>query len=247
MTSKAAYPKMTLAMRRSALALALTLLTGLCRAEGYRKGQFELSLNPGAYIPIGLTGSIMSPSAGVQLAAGYQFSNWGTAGFEFGYDPAHREGGVTTGRFSEDFNQDGTADVVGFSSDIKEKYLQFTPYFKLGQWLDVLQVRFRPYMIGGMGLYQEWFNGGTMTVAGKDQLTDKPVPTLFRPISSAGNAFLGINAGAGFEIQIDENAALGFDLRYARIFKPVYNAQFLIPSLRIMYLFGAEVDSRSRF
>ncbi len=225
-------------MKYGLLALTLLLAAGPASADdGYRTGRFELGLNPGAYIPVGLTGAIMSPSAGIQLSAGYQMTKWGTAGVELGYDPGHTEGGLTEGPLSSDFNGSGSVEVVPFSSNVKEKYLQFTPYFKLGEWFDVDTVKFRPYAIYGMGLYQEWFNSGTAIISGNDQVSGHSVGPVYQPIQSAGNAFFGLNTGAGFEIQVDENAAIGFDLRYARIFKPVYNAQFVIPSLRLMYLF----------
>jgi opacity protein-like surface antigen len=220
------------------LALVLAVFPGRALADdGYRTGRFELGLNPGAYIPVGISGSLMSPSGGIQLSVGYQYNKWSTFGAELGYDPGHTEGGITKGPASADFNNSGSVEVVPFTSNVKEKFLQFTPTYKLGQWFDINAVKFRPYIIGGLGLYQEWFNSGFLTVNGSDQTTNKPVGPVVLPVQSAGNAYFGLNTGAGFEIQVDENAALGFDLRYARIFKPLYNAQFIIPSLRIMYLF----------
>ena len=230
------------------LAVLLAVLPRQARCDdGYRTGRFEMGLNPGIYIPVGVTSSLLGNSVGVQLTGGYQFNKWGTAGFEFGYAPNHSRGGITKGPYSYDYNGDGLNDRVGFSSDVREKFLQFAPFFKFGQWVDIVQIKARPYVIGGMGLYQQWFNKGTETIAGRDSVSGKNVGPIVQPISSAGNAFLGLNIGAGFEIQVDENAAMGFDLRYTRIIKPVYHAQFIIPSLRIMYLFGAGVDSRARF
>ncbi len=205
--------------------------------EGYRTGRWDMSLNPGWAIPIGTTGSLLGKSLDLQLTVGYQFHQWLTGGVELGYQTSHKVQGVTAGPMAADFGRDGVLDSVPFGSDVTEKYLRFTPFIKVGQWLDVVAYRFRPYLISGLGLYQQWFNSGTVTINGNDSVSGHLVGPIINPVRSAGNAYFGFNAGGGFDIQVDETASVGFDLRYSQVCRPLYNAQFLTPSIRFLYLF----------
>jgi opacity protein-like surface antigen len=221
-----------------ALALILTALPSFASVnEGYRVGRWEVSLNPGVAIPLGATSDEMSNSGVVQLVAGYQFNEYLNFGAELGWQFNHRWGGQTAGQFAQDFDKDGIDDRAPFSSNIHEKILGLSPAVKLGQWVDVLSYKFRPYLTMSAGFYHAWTNSGTTVVQGNDQISGKLVGPIITTYDTSSNSYFGFSGGGGLDILVDENAAVGFDLRYSRITKPYEDLEFLTPSLRISYLF----------
>jgi opacity protein-like surface antigen len=220
--------------------LVLTLLLAASpalAAEGYRTGRFELSLDPGAAIPLESTSDQLKNAVTLQITGAYQFHQWATAGLEMGWQFGHHLGGQTSGQLAEDYTGDGIADRVSFGSNIREKVFQLYPFIKVGQWTDVVAYKFRPYLLFGAGLYHVWTNSGNIVIEGYDQISGKHVGPVTKSQDTSSNSYFGFNTGGGFEVQVDENAAIGFDLRFSRVIKPYDDFQFLTPSLRILYLF----------
>jgi len=240
LTEASNFPRMV-PMKRILLSLALGLAALPAGAqsadEGYRTGRWEISLNPGWAVPVGATNDLMKTSMALTATGAYQFHRLGTAGLELGWQFNHHEGGMTAGQLSQDFDRDGLNDRVAFGSNIHQKILQLTPFLKFGQWMDVLSYKFRPYLLVGAGFYHTWANSGTININGTDQISGKPVGPIALTRDTASNSYFGFNSGGGFEVQVDETAALGFDLRFSRIVKTYEDLEFIVPSIRIIYLF----------
>jgi opacity protein-like surface antigen len=222
------------------LALLALLLPVVCAAsvnDAYREGRWEMSLDPGIAVPLGASYDLMGNSGVLQLTGAYQFNSYLSAGAQLGWQFNHRWGGFTAGQISQDYDNDGIADRVPFASSIHEKILNLSPIVKVGRWVDVLSYKFRPFLVSSMGFYHAWTNSGTLTVNGNDQISGKQVGPIVYNYDTSSNSYFGFSAGGGIDVQLDENAAVGLDLRYSRIIKPYEDLEFLTPSLRIVYLF----------
>ena len=230
---------------RLLLASALALLAARASAaggyydKGYRTGKWDIGLHPGWAIPISKTSDVMGTSWAMTFNGGYQFADAATVGIDWGWQFKHKVHGTARpgGEYAADYDGDGSVDVVPFNSTIHYVIMNLTPFIKVGPWLEGFGYHWRPYGVAGAGFYHEWTNSGTVDIQGNDRVSGNPVgPVIFRRDTSS-NSYLGVNVGTGFEVQVDENADVGFDLRYTRIFRPIYDWDFITPSIRVLYLF----------
>ncbi len=224
-------------MRAIVAAGILVWLCGPASAQGFREGQWELSLEPGWAVPVGPVGDRMGSAWTLALDAGYQVNDFATVGLQWGIQAGRRVFGVTTGDYAADYDGDGVADKVPFSSNVREALMNLTPYLKAGPWLDAGGYKWRPFGVIGGGWYREWLGAGTLVIAGQDETSGRQVGPLSVGRDNSVNSFFGVNAGGGFDFQIDDNAALGVDVRYIRVFHPVFDLEFVNPTFRIIYLF----------
>jgi opacity protein-like surface antigen len=222
---------------RAALLLCLILPSSARAYEGYRSGKFDLNLNTGWAVPVGFAGDRMATSWSLALGPSYQMDDYVAVGIEWGFQFKHRVNGRTSGDFSEDFNADGKADRISFSSNIRSTIMTFMPFLKAGPWLEAFSYKIRPFGMLGAGLFHEWTTGGDVLVDGDESITGNHIHAAFRRDQSS-NSYLGMQAGAGFDIVIDDTASVGLDLRYLRGARPGRDLQFIKPAFRVSYLFN---------
>lgn len=102
-------------------------------------------------------------------------------------------------------------------------------FAKLGPWLQATdQASMRPYVVLGGGLYAEFGKGGEASWSG------------LRPdVSAPGslNAYLGVNAGAGWEMTFSDGGAIGLEVSYHRFFRPGGDYVAVVPALNLSYRF----------
>lgn len=234
----------TIALVRGVLAAALLLTaaradaTRFALGEGYRTGKFDLGLSPGWAIPVGTAGDYLKTSFVLNVTGAYQFDDYASAGLEVGWQFKHSVTGNTKyPELARDYNNDGFVDHVPFGSNMRDTILHLTPFLKVGPWLEAFGYRWRPFMLAGAGLYEESVSSGRIVVSGNDERSGNGIGPVNIDRDSSVNAFFGFNVGPGFEVQIEDNAAIGFDLRYSRVFRPIAAFDFIEPSIRILYLF----------
>lgn len=103
--------------------------------------------------------------------------------------------------------------------------LHLTPQIRLATRRSAANGRsFSPYAIAGLGLYQTQtdvkVNAGPFTTESDDDETD-----------------MGINLGAGINLETSRSFVIGVDVRYHQIFNQGQDAKFLIPTLRLSYFY----------
>ena len=117
-----------------------------------------------------------------------------------------------------------------YAIDFSRQIYYAAPSIKIGYWMD----RFRPYVLGGLGWYS--VRQRTQATLVFDPFSDSSPGGPFTT-SDDQASYTGMHLGAGIDVHVGGNGAIGLEMRYHRIFKPGDPISLVSPGLRFSYLF----------
>lgn len=221
---------MTRSLRLLLLLLALpTAAHARFRLEprhiGVEERPWEFAVAPGMAIPNAAMGDVFKPSFLLQISGEYRLLRYLSAGIEGGYDFGHK--------FEGEHQRTGP-----FTSDIHLHVFQLTPFLRLGKDFSWDYRAFRPYAIGGMGLYFDNRTSGTVI--------QKNTGLRTATAGSRAQGHFGFNVGAGFSFRPTTRWRLGTEVRYHQYFqrddidgngKAQDAIKYIAPTARVYFLF----------
>ncbi|MBI4423297.1 MAG: hypothetical protein HY554_06200 [Elusimicrobia bacterium] len=228
--------------------LALALWGGPARAqrgswslekppEDYEGPSWALSYDSGYAAPGGPDAPSVEPSVLFQASLERQVASALAAGLELGHQFGHKLKGELAGRYPVDGDGDGQRDFVRFDSDVKVKVFHLAPYARLGKVFGRRGgLRLKHTVSVGAGLYYRTWNEGTLTLFGPGSagaLLDG------RNVDFGGSrsTHFGVSFGSALDFLFREGMSLGAELRYHNLFDPLHDIGYLVPTLRITFLF----------
>ncbi|HVO32583.1 MAG TPA: hypothetical protein VMU17_01630 [Elusimicrobiota bacterium] len=225
-------------MRRHTQLLSAMLIfaaSGNVRAE---KGQTELTLEPGAAMPISTAGDYAGHSFELDASHFFDFHEVAAFGWEAGYLFSSTFGGTLPSKVVPTVQGVANPGNLSFSSDLSLSILHVTPEFKFGPTLAWAPFKVNPFLIGGGGLYWTHYQSGTLMVTGAlpggGTLSNTPVA-----YGGGNDVNGGFNVGGGLSLEFPQNWSVGAEVRYHHIYygKGVNDTSYIVPSVRFSLLF----------
>lgn len=244
-------------MKRLSIAAALvlsSLLFGVCPLYAESSAPWQVNLDGGLSMPVGSmdehgfsvkSSDFLKNSGAIRGGAFYQATDWIAAGMEAQYSLGHNIDGHT------DFNGPGYVLRESVSSDVDVHVFHLGPSVKIGPRIATGGATVRPYLIANIGWSHVWWPDGTGQITLSDNFGNSlSSPSL--PIAGHSDDYFGLQGGGGIEWLFSNNVVLGLEARYYRFFagsgtfRPTsQDGQFVIPTARIGFLFGAPRTSSS--